>query len=192
MYNQNMRRNKKIILAAVCLALRLVLSRFLSIKTPIVVISFGFIPTALAAIYLGWKWTVLINVLGDLVGALLFPTGPFFIGYTISAGLAGLIYGLLLFKPRSNAMSERQFILRAIIAVVLIAIIVNVGLNTFWISITAGKAFWPLLATRIVKELIMIPIQVSIIIVLEKVLRPTAQKYLYQESPTQHAQSQKS
>lgn len=192
MYNQDMRRNKKIILAAVCLALRLVLSRFLSIKTPIVVISFGFIPAALAAIYLGWKWTVLINVLGDLIGALLFPTGPFFIGYTISAGLAGLIYGLLLFKPRPDAISERQFILRTVIAVVLIAVVINIGLNTFWISITAGKAFWPLLATRIVKELIMIPVQVSIIIVLEKVLRPTAQKYLYQKSSAQHAQSQKS
>ena len=37
----------------------------------------------LCAIWLGPKWTVLVNVLGDLIGATLFPSGAFFIGYTI-------------------------------------------------------------------------------------------------------------
>lgn len=71
----------------------IVLSRFLSIKTPILKISFAFVPTMLCATYLGWKWSVLINILGDLVGALLFPTGPYFVGYTVTTAIAGLIYG---------------------------------------------------------------------------------------------------
>lgn len=43
---------KKIILSAMLLAILIVLSRFLSIKTSILVISFAFVPIMIAAIYL--------------------------------------------------------------------------------------------------------------------------------------------
>ena len=62
-----MSKNKKIILSAIFLALLIILSRILSIKTPVVKISFAFIPTMLCAIWLGPKWTVLVNVFGDII-----------------------------------------------------------------------------------------------------------------------------
>lgn len=173
-----MRRSKKIILTAVLLALLVVLSRFLSIKTPLMKISFAFVPTMLCATWLGWKWTVLLNLLGDLIGATLFPTGPFFIGYTISTVIAGFIYGALLYQKTSHSLTQKQLIMRAIIATILVAIIVNMGLNTLWTSLTSGKAFWPLLGTRIVKQLLMVPIHVVAFIVLERALRAPFNKYI--------------
>lgn len=50
-----MSKNKKVILAALLLAMEIVLSRFLSIKTPILKISFAFIPIMLCAIWLRTK-----------------------------------------------------------------------------------------------------------------------------------------
>lgn len=173
-----MRRSKKIILTAVLLALLVVLSRFLSIKTPLMKISFAFVPTMLCATWLGWKWTVLLNLLGDLIGATLFPTGPFFMGYTISTVIAGFIYGVLLYQKTGHSLTQKQLIMRAIIATVLVAIIVNMGLNTLWTSLTSGKAFWPLLGTRIVKQLLMVPIHVVTFIVLERALRAPFNKYI--------------
>lgn len=173
-----MRKSKKIILTAVLLAMLVVLSRFLSIKTPLMKISFAFVPTMLCATWLGWKWTVLLNLLGDLIGATLFPSGPFFIGYTVSTVLSGLIYGLLLYQKSENALTEKQLIIRTILATTLVAVIVNMGLNTLWTSITAGKAFWPLLGTRIVKQLVMIPIHVVVFLVLERALRKPFDKYI--------------
>lgn len=173
-----MSKNKKIILTAVLLAVQIILSRFLSIKTPILKISFAFIPSMLCAIWLGAKWTVLLNVLGDIIGATLFPTGAFFIGYTISTAISGLIYGLLLYKKEDNSYTDRQFIIRLIISVILVTCISNIGLNTLWISITTGKAFIVLLGTRIVKELIMIPIQILVIIFIEKALRKPFDTYI--------------
>ncbi len=173
-----MSKNKKIILSAIFLALLIILSRFLSIKTPIVKISFAFIPTMLCAIWLGPKWTVLINVLGDIIGATLFPTGPYFVGYTISTAIAGFIYGILLYKKDDNTYSNKQFVLRVIIATVLVTVIVNMGLNTLWTSITSGKAFIILFTTRIIKQIIMVPIHIIIIIFLEKILRKPYEKYL--------------
>jgi len=173
-----MSKNKKIILTAVLLAVQIILSRFLSVKTPILKISFAFIPSMLCAIWLGAKWTVLLNVLGDIIGATLFPTGAFFIGYTISTAISGLIYGLLLYKKEDNSYTDKQFIIRLIISVILVTCISNIGLNTLWISITTGKAFIVLLGTRIVKELIMIPIQIVVIIFIEKALRKPFDTYI--------------
>lgn len=173
-----MSKNKKIIITAILLAMLIILSRFLSIKTPILKISFSFIPTMLCAIWLGAKWTILLNVLGDIIGATLFPTGPYFIGYTISTAIAGLIYGLLLYKKEENTFTEKNFIIRVIISVILVAIIVNMGLNTLWTSITTGKSFKVLFLTRIVKQLIMIPIHIIIILFIERMLRKPFDTYI--------------
>lgn len=173
-----MKKSKKVILTAVLLALLVVLSRFLSIKTPLMKISFAFVPTMLCATWLGPKWTILLNLLGDLIGATLFPTGPFFIGYTVSTVVSAFIYGIFLYQKTEKSLSQKQLIARAIIATLLVAVIVNMGLNTLWTSITAGKAFWPLLGTRIVKQLVMVPIHVVVFLALEKALRAPFNKYM--------------
>ena len=177
-----MSKNKKIILSALLLAMSIVLSRFLSIKTPIVTISFSFVPTMLCAIWLGPKWTILISILSDLIGATLFPFGSFFIGYTITTAVAATIYGFLLYKKEEDTYSDKQFVLRTILAVVLVTVIANIGLNTLWLTITTGKAFMVLLASRIVKELIMIPIKVIMMVFLERVLRKPFNTYLRGEN----------
>lgn len=177
-----MSRNKKIILTAVLLTMLIILSRFLSIKTPILKISFAFVPTMLCAVWLGFKWTVLLNVLGDIIGATLFPTGPYFVGYTISTAIAGFIYGIFLYRKEENSYSDKQFFIRLILSTVLVAIIVNMGLNTLWTSITSGKAFMVLFATRIVKQLIIIPIHIIVIVFIEKALRIPFYKYMVNDN----------
>ena len=173
-----MSRNKKIILTAILLATLIILSRFLSIKTPILIISFAFIPTMLCAIWLGPKWTILLNVLGDLIGATVFPTGAFFIGYTISTAISGLIYGLLLYKKEDNSYTDKQFLIKLIISVIVVSCISNIGLNTLWLSITTGKAFIVLLGARIIKEIVMIPIQIVVILFVERMLREPFDTYI--------------
>lgn len=112
------------------------------------------------------------------MGAILFPTGPYFIGYTISTAIAAYIYGTLLYKKSENIYTDKQFIIRVIIATILVSIIVNMGLNTLWTSITSGKAFIVLFSTRFIKQIIMIPIHISVTIFLEKILRKPFDKYL--------------
>lgn len=172
-----MKRNKKMILAAVLLALLIVLSRFLSVKTPIMKISFGFVPVMLCATWLGWRWSLLINVLGDVIGALLFPSGPFFIGYTISAAVAGLIYGICLYNAKGWE-SSGKYAVRVLLAVALVTVIVNMGMNTLWTSMIAGQAFWPLLGARVVKELVMVPVRLVTMVAIEKALRNPFNKYV--------------
>ena len=100
-------QERRIVISGLLLALLIVLSRFVSIKTQILVISFSFIPIIMSAIWLGPKYSTLIAMLGDLIGAILFPFGTYFIGYTISQALTGLVYGMFLYK-KGEELSTKE------------------------------------------------------------------------------------
>lgn len=176
-----MSKLKKVILSGVLLALLIVLNRFVSIKTPLLVISFSFVPIMMAAIWLGPKYATLIAALGDFIGAILFPFGTYFPGFTLSAGLKGLIYGMLLYKKPGEERSNKSFIIRLIISNLLVLGIIEIFVVSLWLNIMYGKAYFVVISTRILTQVIMFPIQVITIYILEKLTRPIVNKYLYEE-----------
>lgn len=144
---------KKIVYMAMFIAITDVLSRFLAIQTPFLKFTFSFIPIALAAMIFGPIYGGLVAGIEDLIGAMLFPKAAFFPGFTLSAALVGIIYGLVLYKkPRTT--------IRFAMASTIIAVVVNITLNTLWLVIMYDKGFIALAGTRVIKALIMIPIEV--------------------------------
>lgn len=173
-----MSKTKKMILSALLLALTIVLSRFLSINTALLVIGFSFVPVALAGYLLGPKYAAIISGLSDLIGALLFPFGTYFVGFTISAILKGAIYGLVLYK-KGEEMRSKELIIRLVIACVLVIGIIELVINPIWLVIMYDRAFTAVLSARIVAQLIMLPIQIVTLFALINALKPVTKKYLY-------------
>lgn len=155
-----MTKLKKVILAGLLLAAAVVFNRFLSIKTPIVVISFGFIPKIIIATMFGPWWSMLLFGLADLIGALLFPFGAYFVGYTISAVISGFIYGI--FLHRKKKIPAKTYLWKLVVACLLSNLFCNLLLNSIWIYMTTKKAISVILPTRIIKELVTVPIYVAI------------------------------
>ncbi len=153
-----MSKIKKIIFVSMMLACNIVLSRFFSIKTPFLVVSFSFVPLLLTAYILGYKSAIFVGLFGDLIGALLFPMGAYFPGFTVSGALMGLVYGTVLYNKKPY--KGKGLIIRLIISSVISCLLISGALNTFWLYIISKKAFLVLLPTRLIKELIMIPVQV--------------------------------
>ena len=174
-------KSKKIILSAMLLSILIVLSRFFSIKSSFLVISFSFIPMMLAAIYLGPKYAAIIAGLGDLIGAILFPFGAYFPGFTISSAIIGFIYGIFLYKKPEENRKDFKFIIQLIISSILVLVGIKILLESVFLNVLYGKAYLAIIASRLVTELIMIPVQVITIFILEKALRPFTKKYLYKE-----------
>ena len=177
-FMQTISKTKKMILSALLLAITIVLSRFLSINTALLSIGFSFVPMILSAIWLGPKYSAIICGLADLIGALLFPFGTYFAGFTISAICKGLIYGLVLYK-KGEKLSNKELIIRLIIACIAVVGIVNILMDATWLVIMYDKAFFAVLSVRIVPQLIMIPIQIVTSFVLVKLLKPVTDKYLF-------------
>lgn len=171
---------KKIILSAMLLAIFIILNRFISIKTQILVISFTFVPIMMSAIWLGPKYSTIIALLGDLLGALLFPFGPYFPGFTVSSALSGLIYGIFLYN-KGKEMTNKQLIIRTTISSLIVLSIVNIFITSLWLHLLYGQAYLVIIAGRIVTQIIMLPIQVIVIYALEKFTRPFINKYLLEE-----------
>ena len=139
---------------ALLTAMQVVLSRFVSIQTPIMKIGFGFVPIKLAGYGYGWPGGAVVAGLSDLVGAILFPSGSFFIGFTISAVLGGAVLGFFLY----DKMDLRSIIF----AYLAYAVVVTLGANALSISYLYGTPYLALLPKRLLQAGIMLPIQTII------------------------------
>ena len=148
---------KKLIQISLLIAIEIILTRFCSINTPIVRIGFGFLPIAIIAMMYGPLSAGIAYAIGDILGVILFPTGSsFFPGFTLTAFLTGVVYGVFLYnKPKTWP--------RIIGAVLIVCLVINLGLDTYWLFILTGKAYMALLPTRIMKSIIMIPVQTFMI-----------------------------
>jgi ECF transporter S component (folate family) len=165
---------KQLVLAGLLLAAIIVLVRFFSIQTPILRISFGFIPFVLAGWLLGPVWGAVIGVASDLLGMLLFPTSSFFPGFTLNALLEGLVYGLFLFERPV----DRRFFVRLVVSILIVHLVIQLALNTLWIAIMLKRAFIPLLATRIVTNIVRFPIELVAMFFLARLIEKPVNKYL--------------
>lgn len=172
-----MSKNKKIILSAMLLALLIILSRFLSIETQLLVVSFSFVPIIMSAIWLGPKYSSLIAGMGDLIGAILFPFGTYFPGFTLSAIISGFIYGIFLYNKDNEERSSINFLSRLTISSILVLGIVNILITSFWLHILYGNAYLVIVSMRVVAQLIMLPIQIITIYSINKFTKPIIEKY---------------
>ena len=126
-------RIRRLVVLAMLIAMEIVLSRVLPpVSTPILKISFAFIPVATAAILYGPLWAGCVGALADLIGALLLPIGTYFPGLTLTALLIGMIYGLFLYKRRFTVINA---MLRSFGAATVVCIGAHILLNSFWLAI---------------------------------------------------------
>ena len=142
----------QLVVMAFLIALEIILTRFLSIQLPIARIGFGFLPVAITAIMFGPFWAGACYAAGDLLGMLIFPTGQYFIGFTLSAILTGILYGLLLHNKKIDYK-------HSFVAAFVVLSLITLLLNTFWLQILMGKGFWVILPTRIAEALLMLVVQ---------------------------------
>ena len=121
------------------------------------------IPMAVGGILFGPVTGGIIGAASDIVCYLVKPTGPFFPGFTISYFLTGLIYGLMLHNKKPS-------LVRIIIASSLNAFLIGILLNSVWLSLLYGNGFVAVLTARVLKEVIMIPVNSAIIFAIVKAL----------------------
>ena len=146
---ENFKNVRFLTLTGLFIALYIVLDQFSLQVTESLRIGFSFLMLAMVGLFCGPVLGMAAGAICDIMGAVLFPRGAYFPGYTVSAIVGGLIYGLLLYrKPVS--------LWRSLLSRGLVDLFVNVGLNTLWLSITMGQAWKVLVVTRFTKNAILL------------------------------------
>ncbi len=144
---------------AMLLAMSVVLSFTASLRlSETLKIGLGYLITAILGMMYGPVTAAFAAGVGDIIKYLLKPTGGYFFGFTLTAMLGGVIYGIFFYK-------ERCTVVRAIAAKTSVTVLLNCLLNTVWLSIMYGQPFVASLITRATKNIILLPFEIILLYV---------------------------
>lgn len=123
-------------------------------------IRLGFVAVAVAGMLCGPVMAMLVAVLGDFIGTILFYGGSFFFGYTFTWVVMGLIFGCFLYRHKTS--------LPRVIGAMLADLVVVKLLLTTWcqtLMFSSTETFGALLVTRVVRNLIFLPFNTILLLV---------------------------
>ena len=153
---REMSKLRTITLIAMLLAVSVVLSFFTIQVSESLRLGLGYLITATLGMLFGPVTAGLAAGVGDIVNYLIKPSGAFLPGFTITAILGGVLYGMVFYHSRVT-------LVRAIVAKTLTNLLLNILLNTFWLSIMMGKGFWALVPSRVIKNIALLPVEILLL-----------------------------
>ena len=179
---QNKYRIRLVVNGAMLIALEIVLNRFLSINTMGLKIGFSFVPIVIGAALYGPYFAAVIYGLADLLGAWLFPIGPYHPGFTVCAALMGLIYGFCLYQKQSSAEKTTfgrfeghvkiPYFPNVVIPPIVNNLIIGLCINTCWVAMLYSKeTYWGWFTYRLAEYAVLVPLQLILIPVLLSLCR---------------------
>lgn len=152
-----LKKSRVIVLMGLFIALDVVASCFLTIKTPVLSVGVSFIPVSFTGIIFGPLLGGAGAAIADIIQCFLYPAGAYIPGITIDAFLSGAVYGLLLHGKRPSLW-------RCLIAAAIIRLVIGALLTTFWLYLAIpGNTFTALLITRLPQCLVMLPVETIVI-----------------------------
>ena len=147
-------KTKMLVTSAVLIALNIVIVRFLSIQTPVIRVSFGFLTTSLSAMMFGPFVGGVTAFLSDFLGMVVNSKGmAYFPGFGISEALYGLTYGIFLYK---KAKSYKNIIL----TVSLQTVFIDVCLGSYWVWLMTQNPVWTIFISRLINAIVLYPIKI--------------------------------
>lgn len=179
---KEIRKLRTLIMCALFVGIGVVLNTTTSIYlTESLKLSLTFVPITLAALLFGPIPSGFVGAIIDFVGYLIKPAGPYFLGFTISGFFVGFISGLILYNQSFS-------FLRVVLTRVLVNLFVHIGLNSVWLMILYDRAFIVGLAARCIKNAILAPIEIVILLVLWQALRKILPQFFPDFAASQRTQ----
>lgn len=158
---RNLRKPLSLCLCGLFVALYVVLSFFNIRMTEVLEFRFAFLALVAAAAYGGPIMGMCTGIAGDVVSFLMTPqSGAFFPGFTLTYGIMGFCFGILLYHTKIT-------VLRAIL-VSLVDYILAITLSTFWLHLMYGMEWKYLLTIRLIKCTISFGVNAVLIFIFMK------------------------
>jgi len=159
---------------AVLIALQVVLARFASFQMLGLKFGLSFVPMALCAMLFGPWYTAVCYALADTVGALLFPMGAYFPGFSLTCALIGIVYGLFLYnKPKLRLWPD-------ILAPSLVTVtVLGLLLNSLWMALLySSKGFGGWVLFRLPQEAGLLILHILLLPLLAKLAEILRREHL--------------
>jgi len=174
-----MKKTRKIPVRHVCecaflIALEVVLNRFASFQMLGLKFGLSFVPMALCGMLFGPWWAAVCYAIGDIIGALLFPMGAFFPGFTLTCALMGLCYGAFFYRKEKLRLFPE-----IIVPSVVNTCILGLLLNTLWMTLLyKSRNFEGWLLFRLPQEAGLLILHLILLPLLEKLAKALRKRAL--------------
>jgi ECF transporter S component (folate family) len=167
-----LKKTQTIAILSILIAMNVLISSVYIPVAPGLRIYATFFVIAIAGVVGGPATAIFYGFICDILGVIIHPSGPFFIGYTITTMLSSMIYALFLYKQKIT-------IAKLLMAKLLVNLLCNVTLNSIWNYILFDKAFIYFVSKSIIKNIVLLPIEVFLLYVLFKLLLNTLNRLKY-------------
>lgn len=156
---RSLKKARTLALTGVLLAAQIALSSYGSLRlTDSLWISLGHLALAPTAMLFGPVPAALQGAASDILSYLLRPSGPYFPGFTLSTLLSGLMYGAALY-------GEKPSVRRVAITRLAVVVLLNILLNTLWLTLLYGPSRLATMPVRALKSLIQWPVDCALLMV---------------------------
>lgn len=167
-------KTRKMLILAILMALNIAISSMFIQVGPNLRLYFTFIINMVIAANYSLPEVIIYAIVQDFLAFFLFPSGPFFLGYTLTAVAGCVIYHIFLHREVN--------LKNIIISKTLVNIFVNVGLNSLWSTMLYSKGYIYYMTKSIVKNLAMLPIEILMFYTVYRLLRPLISKYMAEKN----------
>ncbi|MDT2852780.1 folate family ECF transporter S component [Lactococcus lactis] len=154
---------KRLVILSFLLGLQILLSN-LAIGNHIFRISTVFIPNVLIGLVAGPLGAAVILAFADIVGAIL-SGAAFFPGFTLSAFIVGILYGLFFYQRQLDLKNKRHWLI-VFGAVTVIMLVDSTFFNSMWVTMMIPNADFSLFLRLVSMRsllLLQIPLQTALI-----------------------------
>lgn len=165
---------------ALFIALKIVSGRFFHMEVAQnLKIGFTFLIVAVESSIIGPVAGLVSGAITDLVGFFLFPKGPFFPGYVLTAMLGSFFYAIFLYG--------RKIKLRNIFFAKLCnSVITNMLIGSLWTSMMyTKKTYWGYFTTSAIKNSLLFPIEIILLVLVFNALIPLLNRRHLIDPPSQ-------
>ncbi len=173
---EGMKKIKNVVGCAMFVAMNVVLNFAKIILIPQTLeIQFSTLAHAACAYTYGPVMAGFAGILTDTIKYFLNPSGPYMPFFAINEFLTGFIYGCFFYKKKVTWT-------RVILARLIVVLLLNLTLTPLWLHMMYGKAFMVYVQMRIVKNIVMFPIDVFLLYSVLKATERAIPKRIYNEA----------
>ena len=172
---------RMLVVAAVLIALRVALKSVpIPIAPPTLMLNLGFFVNALGAMIFGPVVAIVAAAISDTLGCILFPTGPYFFPFIFTEIAGSLIFALFLYRaPLTNS----RVIWSRFCVCFLVNVVIQTPIMLLYYKMILGRSYAIFDLPRILKNLVMFPIESVLLILFLDVMNPVTYRMQLTYSP---------
>ena len=164
-FQRHMKRPQTLAVCSLMIAMNIVLGYFTLWISSYLSIGFGFVTQPIVTMLFGPLVGCMTGMVQDILSYLLNPAGGAYVPtYTLCVGISGLFYGLVLYRKPVTLR-------RVFLAKLLVILVSNILLNSIALAPTVGSGFIGILPARILKNLLLLPIQTIVVYMILKFVK---------------------